>query len=136
MRIGKIGEQGFSLMELLVTVAVLAILAAIAIPIYLGYVTASKKSEAKSNLTQIKALEEQYFQEYGTYVAGKYKAGDTSLGNLPPTNIGFQPGAPEDLNFEYEVTVNGNTFTATATAKWNNSVVFTIDQNNNKTGDW
>lgn len=63
-------QGGFSLIELMVVVAVIAIVAAIAIPNYLRYQAKSRQSEAKVNLSGIYVSEVTFFSEqsrYGTF---------------------------------------------------------------------
>jgi type IV pilus assembly protein PilE len=61
-------QRGFTLIELMVTVAIIAILAAIALPLYSDYVTRSKFTEATSALSARRMLAEQYFQDNRTYL--------------------------------------------------------------------
>ncbi len=130
---------GFTLPELLITMAIIAILAGIAVPIFLGQREKAAHSEAKANLEAIRLLEEQYFAENGNYGPDgqyNYKKGDTSLQALLP---GFTPGNPATLKFDYELAIwgNGAAFTATATGKTGSFVegaTFSIDQDNNRSG--
>ncbi|TMH39217.1 MAG: prepilin-type N-terminal cleavage/methylation domain-containing protein [Betaproteobacteria bacterium] len=59
--------NGFTLIELMVTVAIIAILAAIAIPNYSDYVRRGKLQEATSNLLAMRTKMEQYFQDNRSY---------------------------------------------------------------------
>ena len=58
---------GFSLLELMVTVAVVAILAAIAIPAYTDYIHRTNRSEGQALLSDAAAREERYFSDYNQY---------------------------------------------------------------------
>ncbi|HYS50632.1 MAG TPA: type IV pilin protein [Burkholderiales bacterium] len=58
---------GFTLIELMVTVAIIAVLAAVAIPNYTDYVRRSKLQEATSNLLAMRTKMEQYFQDNRSY---------------------------------------------------------------------
>ena len=60
---------GFTLIELMIVVAIIGILAAIAIPNFLRFQLKAKSSEAKTNLAAIRTAEESYFAEYGLYVS-------------------------------------------------------------------
>jgi type IV pilus assembly protein PilE len=62
--------RGFTLIELMITVAVIAILAAVALPSYTDYVTRSKFTEATSHLADLRVKMEQRFQDARTYVGG------------------------------------------------------------------
>jgi type IV pilus assembly protein PilA len=94
-------KKGFTLIELMIVVAIIGILAAIAIPNFMNYQCKAKQSEAKSSLGNIRTAQEAYFAEYDTY--------SSDLGK-----IGFEPKGT--TRYTYEST-NGASFTATATAK-------------------
>lgn len=63
----KSNNKGFTLIELMITVSIIAILAGIAIPLYNNYVYRGKQVEAKSLLMTIKVEEELFFAENGCY---------------------------------------------------------------------
>jgi prepilin-type N-terminal cleavage/methylation domain-containing protein len=67
MRHGR--SQGFTLIELMVTVAIVAILAAIAIPNYRDYVIRGQLVDATQGLSAVRANMERYFQDNRTYLA-------------------------------------------------------------------
>lgn len=61
--------SGFTLIELMITVVVLGILAAIAYPSYTSYVAQARRSDATINLSRIAALQEKFFTDCGRYAA-------------------------------------------------------------------
>ena len=61
-------HRGFTLIEVMVTVAIVAILAAVAIPSYSEYVRRGKITDAISGLSGMRVKMEQYFQDNRTYV--------------------------------------------------------------------
>jgi len=60
-------RKGFTLIELMIVVAIIGILAAIAIPNFLKFQAKAKQSEAKNNLSAIFTSETSYFGEKNTY---------------------------------------------------------------------
>ena len=134
--------SGFTLIELMITVAVVAILAAIAVPSYIQYIQRGKISEAVSNLSGARLQLEKYFADNRNYGTGgncgvampsganaKYftitcqatniDAGGNVLGYLLKADgIGGMTGFEYTIN---ESNVRQSTFTSPVTG-WNNSL--------------
>lgn len=115
-------QPGFTLIEMMVTVAIAAILAAIAMPAYSDYVTRSRISQATSNLSSMRVKLEQYYQDNRTF-AGACAAGTVAA--LPPA---------DDFTYSCPVlTASAYTIQATGVAPGlMNGFTYTIDQANNK----
>ncbi len=60
--------RGFTLIELMITVAVVAILAAVALPSYQDHVRKSRRAQAKADLVEVAQLLERYHTVQNTYV--------------------------------------------------------------------
>ena len=75
--------NGFTLIELMITVGVLAVVAAIAIPAYTGYTETGRLTEGWNNLNALNAAEQEYFLDNNAYFDGAGAAAlKTSSGNL------------------------------------------------------
>ncbi len=61
-------QRGFTLLELMITLVIVAVLTAIALPNYTNYVTRGNIPEATSNLAAMRVQMEQYFQDNRTYL--------------------------------------------------------------------
>jgi type IV pilus assembly protein PilA len=62
-------QSGFSLIELMITVAIVGVLTAIAIPNFMRYQMRARSTEAPTNLQAISKAQGAYFAEFGSYVS-------------------------------------------------------------------
>ena len=116
-------KKGFTLIELMIVVAIIGILAAIAIPNFLNFRNKAKSAEAKSNLGAIRSCEETYNTEYEAYLACAENPGLATLGrnknawtaaNLDFAAIGFDPKG--EVYYSYRVlSPSSTTYNAFAT---------------------
>jgi type IV pilus assembly protein PilE len=124
--------QGFTLIELMIVVAVVGVLAAIGLPAYADYVTRGKLMEASTQLSDLRVKAEQSFQDnrnYSNFVVGNGVAGSCNL--LP---AGTTLAAGTSKYFTYTCTTTATTYNFTATGVANLAAFsYTIDQNNAKT---
>lgn len=60
-------ERGFTLVELMIVVIIVAILTAVALPSYIAQIQKSRRAEAKSALTQIATMQEQFRTEQNRF---------------------------------------------------------------------
>lgn len=67
LRSSPANARGFTLIEVMITVAIVAILAAVAIPQYKDYVTRSRLADASTGLATMRAQMERYYQDNRTY---------------------------------------------------------------------
>jgi len=63
------GDGGFTLIELMVVMAIIGILASVAIGEFMSYQAKAKQAEAKINLGGISKMAEAYYGEHSTYAA-------------------------------------------------------------------
>lgn len=119
------GESGFTLIELMVVVAIVAILGALVYPNYSAYVLKSRVTEAKSTLASERVRLEQYLQDNRRYTTAP---GSGVCG----TNASL-PTSPVVQFFTYTAVCTDTTYTITATgnaAQAMNGYVFTVNDSN------
>jgi type IV pilus assembly protein PilE len=98
--------RGFTLIELMVTVAVVAILAAIAVPSYSEYVRRGRVTEAISTLSTMRVKMEQYYQDNRNY-DGACGAPGSSVAPKPLDTASFAYLCPTHLGNNYTITATG-----------------------------
>ncbi|XYJ12452.1 type IV pilin protein [Telluria sp. B2] len=113
-------QAGFTLIELLITLVIVGILTAVAVPAYGNYVLRTRLTDAYSGLAGVQPLAEQFWANERTYE------------DLDAAGAGVLPAATE--NFTYALSAADETsYTVTATGR-NGAAgfAFTIDQSGNR----
>ena len=82
-------QKGFSLVELMVVVAIIGILAVIGIPQYQKFMSKARQAEAKSHLNAIFQGESSFFTEYNMYSNNMQAIGAAAVGTGLRYNAGF-----------------------------------------------
>lgn len=98
--------RGFTLIELMITVAIVAILAAVAYPSYTSYIVRSNRAAAQGFMLEVSNLQQRYLLDSRSYAADM-----TALNATPPSNV--------DKNYKVVTAPKSGTtlpgFTVTAT---------------------
>jgi len=116
-------QAGFTIIEVMIVVAIVGILAAIAIPNYSDYLRRGRLAEAAANLAGHRVKMEQFYQDNRTYAAA-CNAG----------NGAAAPATTENFSYGCNIAADGQSYVVSATGQGALSgFVFTIDQSNGRT---
>lgn len=141
-------NYGFSLVELMIVVAIIGLLAAIGIPQYQKYQAKSRQSESKAALSRMSIAQQSFHSEWSYYTYDMKNVGfNMSGGRLryivgfgvpvtPPNNCAFGTDyfGPPELTTSANTWSNGASVNESGEAGWQSGVVFnnitTADPNN------
>lgn len=126
MNFSKAKQKGFTLVEIMIVVAILGILTSIALPSYSGYVNRARVTEATSQLADMRVQMEQYFQDNRTY-AGSTAAGEPCEADNSGEFFNIACGTPDATTY---------TITATGKGAMLNDFLYTVNQANAKTSEF
>jgi prepilin-type N-terminal cleavage/methylation domain-containing protein len=153
MKIHQKNNLGFTILELLVVVAIIGILGAIGIPAYQGYVTKAKETKAQNSLQSIYMMEKNFFSQNYCYYKSASASDDTTFinrdlfGSTAPSSGPIEVGSQNDYYFYITGTAfscsgtscicnstNASDFTIFAVNKASPSKIFSVNHQNIKTG--
>lgn len=100
----KFGANGFTLMEVMITVVIVAILGVIAYPTYTRFVAETRRSDATIAMSQLAAQQEKFFTECGVYA-------DTIGPNPPGRQCPIPPAITGGIIDETTVSINAGGIT-------------------------
>jgi prepilin-type N-terminal cleavage/methylation domain-containing protein len=119
MKMSKAVQQGYTLLELMIVVAIIGIIGSIAVPSYTDYIEKGRATEATATLANLRIQMEQCYQDVRDYTQC----------------AAFCTPASGDVFFSYSCTpaATADTYTLSAAGVGNmSSFSFSVDEGNNK----
>ena len=110
-------QRGFTLMELMITVAIIGILAAIAFPSYTNYIVRSHRTVAKSALVEMTARQEAYLADRKSYAASLNLLGYPAATTYVDTSKEFSSTVGSSIYTMAVSASTATTYTITATPR-------------------
>ncbi|PWQ98930.1 type IV pilin protein [Leucothrix arctica] len=105
-------NKGFSLIELMITVAILGILSAITVPSYMKYVQKTKRTEAKAEVLRLAQLQESYYVQNLSYAVATNGTGGLGFtGATVTTETGLYTASVQGYGADGTTTCSGDSVT-------------------------
>lgn len=106
-----ISQKGFTLIEVMIVVAIIGILAAIAYPSYDEYVKRGNRAEGQAFLNEVAARQERYFSQNNAYI--------TSVNDI--SKLGLSKSSSETGKYTIALAGGGGGYTLTANQQFNDT---------------
>jgi type IV pilus assembly protein PilA len=102
-------RQGFTLIELMIVVAIIGILAAIAIPAYQNYTIRAQVTEGLSLADNYQTAVAEFYQNNGSFPAGVSTSGSATTVAMPGATVGkYVSAITVDANGNIKITYSGS----------------------------
>ncbi len=131
MRVSIQSQKGFTLIELMIVVAIIGILAAIAIPNFLSYQARARQAEARTNLGGVYVAESAYFANGGrfdNFTNIGFQLGNTSSGTCGPCRYTYRVADATAFSGGAAQTISAGSGVVTPDGQGTGAIVHTITQ--------
>ncbi len=125
-------RRGFTLIEVMIVVAIVAILASVALPSYFDYVRRGQLPEAQGAMSDFRVKMEQYYQDNRNY--GTAQCADAGPPSWSAANGTLIYSGAQFFTYTCALTGGGQGFTVTATGSSARAIghVYTVNQDNTR----
>lgn len=101
-------QQGFTLIEMMIVLLIVAILAAVAVPSYRKYVVRSHRMDAQRALTELAARQERYLYSNNTYADSVSALGGSGSMAGSYYSVAFDPASASSTTYKVVATALGS----------------------------
>jgi type IV pilus assembly protein PilE len=122
-------SPGFTLVELMITVVIIGIIAAVAYPSYTKHMVQTRRSDAQIALTRIAAQQERFYSDcgyYATTLVGTRACG--TVGNATAV-LGYDTASDLSPERHYQLSLAQGAITAAVCSQWNCGFTATANPN-------